>query len=91
MFGNERDGLSEMAMRYADGNFKVPQVGMVQSLNISVACAVTLYESYRQRLQKGFYDEHPPLSPGEQRQLLDEYFRRHEDKIKGEKVIHKNK
>lgn len=55
LFGNEHEGLSEEALRHADGNFIIPQFGMVQSLNISVACAVTLYEALRQRKQKGMY------------------------------------
>jgi tRNA (guanosine-2'-O-)-methyltransferase len=41
----------------ADGNFVIPQVGMIQSLNISVACAVTLYEAYRQKAAAGHYRE----------------------------------
>lgn len=49
MFGNEHRGLSDEALANIDGNFIIPQVGMVQSLNISVACAVSLYEAYRQR------------------------------------------
>lgn len=58
VFGNEKDGVSDLATELADGNFAIPQVGMIQSLNISVACAVTLYECYRQRNLKGLYD-HP--------------------------------
>ena len=57
VFGNEHSGVSEDALQYCDGNFIIPQVGMVQSLNISVACAVSLYEAFRQRNEKGFYDE----------------------------------
>lgn len=56
VFGNEHDGVSEEAVRLADGNFLIPQAGMIQSLNISVACAVTLYEAFRQRKQAGMYD-----------------------------------
>jgi len=56
LFGNEHAGVSEEALRFCDGNFIIPQVGMVQSLNISVACAVTLYEAFRQRQVKGYYD-----------------------------------
>ncbi|MFA6570446.1 MAG: TrmH family RNA methyltransferase [Bacteroidota bacterium] len=55
VFGNEHDGVSETAVKLADGNFLIPQVGMIQSLNISVACAVSLYEAYRQRLNSGMY------------------------------------
>lgn len=49
VFGNEHQGVSEEAAGLSDGNFMIPQVGMIQSLNISVACAVTLYEAFRQR------------------------------------------
>lgn len=56
-FGNEHEGVSKEALELADGNFNIPQVGMIQSLNISVACAVSLYEAYRQRLLSGNYDE----------------------------------
>lgn len=57
LFGNERYGLSEEICKYATGNFVIPQMGMIQSLNISVACAVSLYEAYRQKDEKGHYDE----------------------------------
>lgn len=57
VFGNEHAGVTEEALRYCDGNFIIPQVGMVQSLNISVACAVSLYEAFRQRNSKGYYDK----------------------------------
>ena len=40
----------------ADGNFIIPQVGIIKSLNISVACAVTLYEAFRQKTNAGHYD-----------------------------------
>ena len=52
VFGNEHDGVSEEAANLSDGNFIIPQVGMIQSLNVSVACAVTLYEAFRQRMKK---------------------------------------
>jgi tRNA (guanosine-2'-O-)-methyltransferase len=56
VFGNEHSGISEECLQHCTGNFIIPQVGMVQSLNISVACAVTLYEAYRQRNVKGYYN-----------------------------------
>lgn len=56
VFGNEHAGVSEEAILKADGNMLIPQVGMIQSLNISVACAVTLYEAFRQRSLNGMYD-----------------------------------
>lgn len=54
-YGNEKDGLSEEFIAIIDGNFIIPQVGFAQSLNISVACAVSLYETFRQRNNKGKY------------------------------------
>lgn len=53
VFGNEHSGVSDEAVKLSDGNFLIPQFGMIQSLNISVACAVSLYEALRQRLNNG--------------------------------------
>jgi len=72
LFGNEADGLSEEALSYSDGNFIIPQIGMGESLNISVACAVTLYEAYRQRAKAGIYDA-AQLDNSEQKALFDDY------------------
>ncbi len=49
LFGNEQTGVSEKALAWADACFAIPQTGMIESLNISVACAVSLYEAFRQR------------------------------------------
>jgi tRNA (guanosine-2'-O-)-methyltransferase len=57
IFGNEHDGVSEEIRNQADGNFIIPQVGMIRSLNISVACAVTLYEAFRQKMNAGHYKQ----------------------------------
>lgn len=57
VFGNERNGLSDEAYNNSDGNFNIPQVGMVESLNISVACAVSLYEAHRQKRAVGSFDK----------------------------------
>ena len=56
VFGNEHSGVSEEIIGMADGNFIIPQVGIIRSLNISVACAVTLYEAFRQKSAAGHYD-----------------------------------
>jgi tRNA (guanosine-2'-O-)-methyltransferase len=56
VFGNEHDGVSEEIRAIADGNFVIPQMGMIRSLNISVACAVSLYEAFRQKNAAGHYD-----------------------------------
>jgi tRNA (guanosine-2'-O-)-methyltransferase len=57
VFGNEHEGVSEELRQRADGNFIIPQVGIIQSLNISVACAVSIYEAYRQKSAAGHYDQ----------------------------------
>ncbi len=55
VFGNETFGVSGDIRRFSDGDFIIPQVGIIKSLNISVACAVTLYEAFRQKNSKGHY------------------------------------
>ena len=57
VFGNEHSGVSEEIRKLADGNFIIPQAGIIRSLNISVACAVTLYEAYRQKTLAGHYEK----------------------------------
>ena len=56
IFGNEHSGVSDEIISMADGNFLIPQVGIIKSLNISVACAVSLYEAYRQKKIAGHFD-----------------------------------
>jgi len=57
VFGNEHSGVSDELIGLCDGNFIIPQVGIIKSLNISVACAVTLYEAYRQKKIAGHYSQ----------------------------------
>lgn len=57
VFGNEHAGVSDEIRAMADGNFIIPQVGMIRSLNISVACAVSLYEAFRQKQAAGHFAE----------------------------------
>ncbi len=57
IFGNEHDGVNEEIRALADGNFIIPQMGIIQSLNISVACAVSIYEAMRQKKVAGHYDQ----------------------------------
>lgn len=73
MFGNEDEGISAEALALSDGCFTIPQAGFAESLNISVACAVSLFEAKRQRMALGFYDEHPRLSPEQQEQLFERW------------------
>jgi tRNA (guanosine-2'-O-)-methyltransferase len=57
IFGNEHSGVSDELIALSDGNFIIPQVGIIKSLNISVACAVSLYEAFRQKTKAGHYDQ----------------------------------
>jgi len=72
VFGNEHSGVSEEIRALADGNFIIPQVGIIRSLNISVACAVTLYEAFRQKKLAGQYEE-PNLDAEQREGLLKEW------------------
>jgi tRNA (guanosine-2'-O-)-methyltransferase len=57
IFGNEHSGVSDEIRVLSDGNFIIPMSGIIQSLNISVACAVTLYEARRQKAHAGHYSQ----------------------------------
>ena len=78
IFGNEHDGVSDEIRSLADGNFIIPQVGMIRSLNISVACAVSLYEAYRQKTNAGHYDSQK-LSANEFETLSQQWGIQHEN------------
>ncbi|MEN8193103.1 MAG: TrmH family RNA methyltransferase [Bacteroidota bacterium] len=75
VFGNESRGVSEEAAKNADEVFYIPMRGMIQSLNVSVAAAVTLYEAQRQRTIKGMYEK-SELSTIELDELIDEWCER---------------
>ena len=69
VFGSERKGLSDEILPYTTGNFRIPMVGMVPNLNVSVACAITLYEAYRQRMAAGMYGSQQLPQPEMEQQL----------------------
>lgn len=56
LMGNEKRGVSEQASEMVDGHVIIPMMGMIQSLNVSVATAIILSEAQRQRQQKGMYN-----------------------------------
>ncbi len=87
LFGNEHSGLSQACLQRIDGNFSIPQVGMADSLNVSVACAVTLYEAFRQRDLAGFYDEPFRMSSEERESLYGHYLAKHALRRQGRLVI----
>lgn len=75
VFGNEHRGVTEEASAAADSRFQIPMHGMVQSLNVSVACAITLYEALRQRIKSENAGK-AKLSDAEFEKMLDEWTRK---------------
>ena len=55
IMGTEKFGVSEEALALADQEIVIPMLGMSQSLNVSVATALILYEAQRQRAEAGLY------------------------------------
>jgi 23S rRNA (guanosine2251-2'-O)-methyltransferase len=49
LMGSEEDGISPEYMKFADHLCKLPITGRIESLNVSVATSVILYEAIRQR------------------------------------------
>ena len=76
MFGNEHEGITKESLEYCDGNFIIPQFGMVQSLNISVACAVTLFETLRQRKAASMYNAEFDESNDFHKNKYDEWYQK---------------
>lgn len=56
LLGQEKFGISPEALALADQDIVIPMVGMVQSLNVSVANATILYEAQRQRAAASMYE-----------------------------------
>ncbi len=59
--GNEKEGVSSEVLSIADRTIMIEMHGMVQSLNVSVATALVLYEAQAQREKAGYYAK-PQLS-----------------------------
>ena len=78
VFGHEHSGVSDEIRGMADGNFIIPQVGIIRSLNISVACAVTLYEAFRQKNLAGHYNRND-MDHVLKQQLLEEWSLKNEE------------
>lgn len=60
VFGNEHRGVSDEALALADARFAIPMRGFVQSLNVSVAVAVTLARAVERReVERGRHGDLP--------------------------------
>ena len=72
LLGTEKWGVSDEAADLVDGHIVIPMQGMVQSLNVSVANGVILFEAQRQRLEAGLYNQ-IRLDPETYRQVVFEW------------------
>ena len=71
LMGQEKTGITAEALALADQEIVIPMTGMVQSLNVSVASALILYEAQRQRQNAGLYRrDNSMLDEEEQQRLL---------------------
>ena len=72
LIGTELFGVSDEALAAADRQVMIPMRGMTRSLNVSVACAIVLYEAMRQREAAGIYGSRH-LEPGLRERLRFEW------------------
>lgn len=70
LFGQEKTGITAEALAMADQDIIIPMIGMVQSLNVSVAAALILYEAQRQRQNAGMYCRTESVLDAEEQQRL---------------------
>ena len=70
VMGNEKEGVSSEVIAMADEVIVIPMQGMVQSLNVSVATALILYEAQRQLEDAGAYEK--PVLSQEKREEIKE-------------------
>lgn len=68
VFGNERDGVSDFFREQADATYSIPMVGFVESLNVSVAAAITLFSASRRNASR--------LDTSAQQELVARYLQR---------------
>ncbi|MGA8891164.1 MAG: RNA methyltransferase [Anaeromyxobacteraceae bacterium] len=72
VFGNESRGVSDEALALADARYVIPMRGFSQSLNVSVAAAVSLARAVdRREAQRG---RHGDLPEGEAEELRQRFY-----------------
>lgn len=52
VLGNEKDGISNSLLKRVNYRVKIPMYGKIESLNVSVACGIILYEVIRKNLNQ---------------------------------------
>ena len=80
VFGNEKDGVSQEMIAEADQTIIIPMQGFVQSFNISVAAAISLYHIFMERMR--LLGKHGDLSEVERVILRADYSLRSSDNPK---------
>lgn len=70
LLGQEKTGITQEALALADQDIIIPMIGMVQSLNVSVASALILYEAQRQRQNAGMYQRDTGMLDDDEQQRL---------------------
>ncbi|MCX2738632.1 23S rRNA (guanosine(2251)-2'-O)-methyltransferase RlmB [Pontibacter anaerobius] len=63
LMGSEEDGISPEYLKRADVKLRIPLMGQIGSLNVSVATGIILYEAMRQRLKDSGYASLNKLEP----------------------------
>lgn len=71
VLGSELTGPTPYAIDNADTAISIPMHGLVESLNVSVAAAVILFEAERQRANAGLYEKPPPDPAAFERTLFE--------------------
>ncbi len=72
ILGNEHSGIQADLQKLVEQEIYIPMHGMVQSLNVSVAAAVILYEAFSQRRRAGLLSE-KTFSESEQDKMYHEW------------------
>ncbi len=90
LFGNEHKGISQEALSLTDGNIMIPMQGLAESLNVSVACSIILYETMRQRIEANLYNKKYDNNDSRMSTLLDKFLRKAQPRIyvTNKKVLH---
>ncbi len=90
LFGNEHKGISDEALAMTDGNIMIPMQGLAESLNVSVACSICLYETMRQRMEADFYCKSFDINDERMAGMLDKYLKSAQPRIyeKIQTVLH---
>jgi tRNA (guanosine-2'-O-)-methyltransferase len=90
ILGQEKHGATEEALAAADQDIIIPMVGMVQSLNVSVAAALILYEAQRQRQLAGMYNIQQLTEQACQKMLFENGFPRLREICDRKKISYPN-